>query len=250
MTSLIHATGVRMGFGRGTRRVEVLRGVDLDVEPGEFVAVVGSSGAGKSTLLYCLCGLIPADDGQISLVGNDIRGANRSQLAHIRRDHVGFIFQDLNLISSLTVRDNVVLPARMAGRRPRRRDVNHVLDAVGLASQASKYPAHLSGGQRQRVAIARSLLRRPELLLADEPTGSLDVSSRDTVLELLRATVSETTSLVMVTHDLDIAATADRVVVLADGHNDRILTRPSSAEVFQALHTGPRHSHADYTGAS
>lgn len=250
MTSLIHATGVRKGFGRGTRRVEVLRGVDLDVEPGEFVAVVGSSGAGKSTLLYCLCGLIPPDDGQISLVGNDIRGANRSQLAHIRRDHVGFIFQDLNLISSLTVRDNVVLPARMAGRSPRRRDVNQVLDAVGLASQASKYPAHLSGGQRQRVAIARSLLHQPELLLADEPTGSLDVSSRDTVLELLRATVSETTSLVMVTHDLDIAATADRVVVLADGHNDRILTRPSSAEVFQALHTGPRHSHADYTGAS
>ena len=250
MTSWIHATGVHKGFGRGARRVEVLRGVDLDVEPGEFVTVVGSSGAGKSTLLYCLCGLIPADDGQISLVGNDIRTASRSQLARIRRDHVGFIFQDLNLISSLTVRDNVVLPARMAGRRPRRRDVNQVLDAVGLASQASKYPAHLSGGQRQRVAIARSLLHQPELLLADEPTGSLDVSSRDTVLELLRATVSETTSLVMVTHDLDIAATADRVVVLADGHNDRILTRPSSAEVFQALHTGPRHSHADYTGAS
>ena len=250
MTSWIHATGVHKGFGRGARRVEVLRGVDLDVEPGEFVTVVGSSGAGKSTLLYCLCGLIPADDGQISLVGNDIRTASRSQLARIRRDHVGFIFQDLNLISSLTVRDNVVLPARMAGRSPRRRDVNQVLDAVGLASQASKYPAHLSGGQRQRVAIARSLLHRPELLLADEPTGSLDVSSRDTVLELLRATVNETTSLVMVTHDLDIAATADRVVVLADGHNDRILTRPSSTEVFQALHTGPRHCHADYTGAS
>lgn len=250
MTSWIHATGVHKGFGRGARRVEVLRGVDLDVEPGEFVTVVGSSGAGKSTLLYCLCGLIPADDGQISLVGNDIRTASRSQLARIRRDHVGFIFQDLNLISSLTVRDNVVLPARMTGRRPRRRDVNQVLDAVGLASQASKYPAHLSGGQRQRVAIARSLLHQPELLLADEPTGSLDVSSRDTVLELLRATVSETTSLVMVTHDLDIAATADRVVVLADGHNDRILTRPSSTEVFQALHTGPRHCHADYTGAS
>ncbi|MBX7473043.1 ABC transporter ATP-binding protein [Streptomyces sp. MAG02] len=250
MTSWIHATGVHKGFGRGARRVEVLRGVDLDVEPGEFVTVVGSSGAGKSTLLYCLCGLIPADDGQISLVGNDIRTASRSQLARIRRDHVGFIFQDLNLISSLTVRDNVVLPARMAGRSPRRRDVNQVLDAVGLASQASKYPAHLSGGQRQRVAIARSLLHQPELLLADEPTGSLDVSSRDTVLELLRATVSETTSLVMVTHDLDIAATADRVVVLADGHNDRILTRPSSTEVFQALHTGPRHCHADYTGAS
>jgi len=250
MTSWIHATGVHKGFGRGARRVEVLRGVDLDVEPGEFVTVVGSSGAGKSTLLYCLCGLIPADDGQISLVGNDIRTASRSQLARIRRDHVGFIFQDLNLISSLTVRDNVVLPARMAGRSPRRRDVNQVLDAVGLAFQASKYPAHLSGGQRQRVAIARSLLHQPELLLADEPTGSLDVSSRDTVLELLRATVSETTSLVMVTHDLDIAATADRVVVLADGHNDRILTRPSSTEVFQALHTGPRHCHADYTGAS
>ena len=135
MTSWIHATGVHKGFGRGARRVEVLRGVDLDVEPGEFVTVVGSSGAGKSTLLYCLCGLIPADDGQISLVGNDIRTASRSQLARIRRDHVGFIFQDLNLISSLTVRDNVVLPARMAGRRPRRRDVNQVLDAVGLASR-------------------------------------------------------------------------------------------------------------------
>ncbi|WCC80507.1 ABC transporter ATP-binding protein [Cutibacterium equinum] len=238
MTSLISATGVRKGFGRGSQRVEVLKGVDLDVGPGEFVAIVGSSGAGKSTLLYCLSGLTPADDGQIVLAGNDMRSASRTRLAQIRRDHLGFIFQDLNLISSLTVADNVALSARLARMKPRKSEILSALDTVGLGSCARKYPGQLSGGQRQRVAIARSLIRKPHVMFADEPTGSLDVSARDTVLELLRRTVTESTALVMVTHDLDIAATADRVIVLAHGCNDQILTRPSAAEVFDALHRG------------
>ena len=236
MSPLISATGVRKGFGRGSQRMEVLKGVDLDVHPGEFVTIVGSSGAGKSTLLYCLCGLRSADQGQILLAGNDISSASKTHLARIRRDHVGFIFQDLNLISSLSVRDNVALSARLARRKPRKGEILRALETVGLSSCARKYPSQLSGGQRQRVAIARFLIRRPHVMFADEPTGSLDVSARDTILELLRRTVTESTALVMVTHDLDIAATADRVIVLANGCNDRTLTRPTAAEIFDALH--------------
>ncbi|MGK2310317.1 ABC transporter ATP-binding protein [Cutibacterium sp. V947] len=241
MTALISARDVHKGFGRGSQRVDVLKGVDFDAHPGEFVAIVGSSGAGKSTLLYCLCGLVAADSGQISLAGNDLGSAGRSRLARIRRDHVGFIFQDLNLISSLNVRDNVALPARLTGMKPRRRDIMDALETVGLTSCAGKYPNQLSGGQRQRVAIARSLVRKPQVLFADEPTGSLDVTVRDTVLELLQHTVTPSTSLVMVTHDLDIAATADRVIVLAHGRHDQELTHPSSAEIFAALHRPGEH---------
>lgn len=134
------------------------------------------------------------------------------------------------------MRDNVALSARLARRKPRKGEILRALETVGLSSCARKYPSQLSGGQRQRVAIARFLIRRPHVMFADEPTGSLDVSARDTILELLRRTVTESTALVMVTHDLDIAATADRVIVLANGCNDRTLTRPTAAEIFDALH--------------
>lgn len=236
MNSLISASGVQKSFGRGSQRVNVLNGVDINVAPAEFVAIVGKSGSGKSTLLYCLCGLLKADKGTISLVGNDITSARGPQLAKIRRDHTSFIFQDLNLISSLTVADNVRLPARLAGLNPKNKEVNEALEMVGIPGKGNAFPNQLSGGQQQRVAVARSLVRSPQVLFADEPTGSLDVNTGSIVLDLLKNTVTETTSLVMVTHDLDIAAAADRVVVLSGGRNDQILTRPTSAEVFQALH--------------
>lgn len=151
MNSLISASGVQKSFGRGSQRVNVLNGVDINVAPAEFVAIVGKSGSGKSTLLYCLCGLLKADKGTISLVGNDITSARGPQLAKIRRDHTSFIFQDLNLISSLTVADNVRLPARLAGLNPKNKEVNEALEMVGIPGKGNAFPNQLSGGQQQRV---------------------------------------------------------------------------------------------------
>lgn len=236
MHPIITATGIKKSFGSGNQRIDVLNGVNLDVFPGEFIAIVGQSGSGKSTLLYCLSGLLNADEGKISLAGNDITSLRGTRLSKIRRDYIGFIFQDLNLISSLNVADNVRLPARLAGMSPTRKDITLALKVVGLADKGRSFPHQLSGGQQQRVAIARALVRAPRILFADEPTGSLDVTTSSTVLELLHKTVTTTTSLVMVTHDLDIAATADRVVVLSHGRNDQVLIRPTSEQIFRALH--------------
>lgn len=236
MAPLITAHGLYKSFGSGSQRVNVLNGVSLEVSQGEFEAIVGRSGCGKSTLLYCLSGLLEVDKGDIILCGKNIGTASGNQLAKMRRDHSSFIFQDLNLISSLNVEDNVSLPARLAGKRPKKSDIMQALEVVGLAGKGKSFPGQLSGGQQQRVAIARSLVRKPEVLFADEPTGSLDVATSKTVLDLLQKTVSRNTSLVMVTHDLDIAATADRVVILSGGRNDQILNRPTAAEIFKALH--------------
>lgn len=236
MAPLITAHGLYKSFGSGSQRVNVLNGVSLEVSQGEFVAIVGKSGCGKSTLLYCLSGLLEVDKGDITLCGKNIGAASGSQLAKMRRDHSSFIFQDLNLISSLNVEDNVSLPARLAGKKPKKSEIMQALEVVGLAGKGKSFPGQLSGGQQQRVAIARSLVRKPEVLFADEPTGSLDVATSKTVLDLLQKTVSRNTSLVMVTHDLDIAATADRVVILSGGCNDQILNCPTAAEIFKALH--------------
>lgn len=186
MTPLIVATGIQKSFGKGAQRVDVLKGVDLEVSPGEFVAIVGKSGSGKSTLLYCLSGLLDADDGTISLAGHNITSASGNRRARIRRDFVSFIFQDLNLISSLNVADNVSLPACLVGENPKKRDIKNALEVVGLGGKGKSFPDQLSGGQQQRVAIARSLVRAPKILFADEPTGSLDVTTAAVVLELLQ----------------------------------------------------------------
>lgn len=236
MSALITATGVTKSFGKGRSKVTVLKGIDLTVSPGEFVAIVGKSGSGKSTLLYCLSGLLAPDSGSIALANQDITAASARKVADVRRSHASFIFQDFNLISSLTVADNIRLPAKISGRNPSKREINSVLERVGLVGVGNTYPNHLSGGQQQRVAVARSLVRSPQILFADEPTGSLDVATSAVVLALLRETVTETSALVMVTHDLDMAASADRVVVLDDGRAGQILHRPTPTDVFTALH--------------
>ena len=209
----------------------VLRGVNVDIHEGEFVAIIGQSGSGKTTLLHSLSGLTPIDRGDIfigeyRITSKDAfsrrkrrRDARRVAIAKLRRDHIGFIFQDLNLIESLNVEDNLRLPAKLARVSVPDQEINDALDYVGLTGKAHAYPDQLSGGQRQRVAIARALVRKPQLLFADEPTGSLDVHTSAQVMDLLRATVTPRTALVMVTHSLDIAATADRVIILADGVN-------------------------------
>lgn len=203
--------------------------------PGEMVSIVGPSGSGKSTLLYCLSGLEPYDSGTVSLHGRDVGTLGRGALAALRRERVGFVFQDYNLIPSLSARENVALPARLARRHITRRDIDRALSDVGLADRARHRPSALSGGQQQRVAIARVLAMHPDIVFADEPTGSLDTSTGAAVLGLLRDAASGSRSVVLVTHDLEAAARADRVLVLRDGRIHRELTSPTPEQVFDAV---------------
>ena len=199
--------------------VPALRGVDLSVEPGEFVAVMGPSGCGKSTLLHLLAGLDRPTEGEVLLDGRRLNDLNESQRAVLRRRTVGFVFQAYHLTPNLTVADNVDLPGLLAGRPPaevaRRRD--ELLAALGLADKADAFPSQLSGGQQQRVAIARALINAPTVLLADEPTGNLDSRSGNEVLTLLRQFNDQGQTIVLVTHDPKVASFAERVIFMRDG---------------------------------
>jgi putative ABC transport system ATP-binding protein len=235
---LIHAQNLHKTFpsaGAKEPRVPVLRGVTLDVRPGEMVSIVGPSGSGKSTLLYCLSGLEPADSGGVQLAGRELGTLGRGALATLRRKHVGFVFQSYNLIPSLTARENIALPVRLARRRVNRAGIDRALADVGLADRGGHRPGQLSGGQQQRVAVARVLAMRPDIVFADEPTGSLDTATGSDVLRLLRAAAGDGRSVVVVTHDLEAAALADRVLVLRDGLIHSELRRPSSEQVLEAI---------------
>ena len=221
--------------GSGTAVTRVLRDVSLEIPPGEFVAVVGPSGSGKSTLLYCLSGLEQPTSGEVTVAGRRLGTLSRREQAAVRREHVGFIFQSYNLVRSLTAWDNVALPARLSKRRISAEEIGEALARVSLSDRASYKPAALSGGQQQRVAIARVLALRPDIVFADEPTGALDTEAGAQVLDLLREVSTSGRSVVMVTHDLEAAARADRVVVLRDGAVHRTLHRPAAADVLQAL---------------
>jgi lipoprotein-releasing system ATP-binding protein len=216
----LRATGLTKAYRVGGRTLPVLGGVDLAVARGEFVALRGSSGAGKSTLLHLLGGLDVPDAGEIVFGGESLAGLGLSALARFRNRRVGVIFQAYHLLPDLTAWENVFLPARLA-RQPAaaaRRDAERLLARVGLAARAHHRPNQLSGGEQQRVAIARCLVNRPELILADEPTGNLDSQTGDEVLNLLLELRAERgTTLVIATHDARVAARAERVVRLADG---------------------------------
>lgn len=228
-----HAVTKSYPVGRG-QSVPVLRGIDVRVDRGEMVSIVGPSGSGKSTLLYCLAGLEKTDSGEISLHDYRIDSASPTQLARMRRDLVGFVFQNYNLIPSLSVHENIALPARLARRK--RPDVAAALAAVGLSEHAGKLPGTLSGGQQQRVAIARVLAAEPQLVFADEPTGALDTTTGRQVLDLLRGCATGDRSAVLVTHDLEAAARADRTIVLRDGVVVAELAGTSAAEILTVLH--------------
>jgi len=199
--------------------VEAIRGVDIDLAVGEFVAIMGPSGSGKSTLLHVLGGLEPATGGEIWLLGQRVDGLSTAGWAILRRRHVGFVFQFFNLLSNMTAADNVELPALLAGATPRqaRRRREELLAELGLADKARTAPARLSGGEQQRVALARALANEPSLLLADEPTGNLDSSNTRDVLRLLRRAHVDGQAILMVTHDARVASMADRVINLFDG---------------------------------
>ncbi|MFI6788856.1 ABC transporter ATP-binding protein [Nonomuraea sp. NPDC050383] len=215
-------------YGKGATEVTALRQVSVGFPRGSFTAVMGPSGSGKSTLLQCASGLDRPDWGVVRIAGQDITRLREKELAVLRRDQVGVIFQAFNLVPSLTAWQNVILPSRLARRRPDASRVRELLHRVGLAGREGHRPAQLSGGQQQRVAIARALLGRPEVLFADEPTGALDRSTGGEVLTLLREAVDAFgQTVVMVTHDPEAAARADSVLFLTDGQIVDVLDRPS-----------------------
>jgi putative ABC transport system ATP-binding protein len=218
----LHVEGLRKIFAAADDEqvpVRALRGVDMSVGRGEFVAVMGPSGCGKSTLLNLVAGLETPTDGRISIDGEAIHGFAEDQLAVMRRRHVGIVFQFFNLLEGMSVLENVSLPMVVAGRSRRQADSRamDLLDLLGIADKAVKTPGLLSGGQRQRLSIARALANEPTLLLADEPTGSLDSAGGAEVLGLFRRLHEGGQTIVMVTHDDDVAATADRIVLMRDG---------------------------------
>jgi putative ABC transport system ATP-binding protein len=216
---VLQASALRKEFGKGDALVRAVDDVSLDVATGETVAIMGPSGCGKSTLLHLLGGLERPSAGSVELAGSRLDRLGERGLARLRRSAVGFVFQAFHLIDELTARENVELPALLAGKSPRfaRRRAIELLDRIGLAERAGFLPSALSGGQRQRVAVARALSNEPVLVLADEPTGNLDSAATMEVLRLFDALHKAGQTLVIVTHDSRIAATADRLLSMRDG---------------------------------
>jgi ABC-type lipoprotein export system ATPase subunit len=217
--TVIRAKGLRKEFGKGDARVRAVDDVDISVTQGETIAIMGPSGCGKSTLLHLLGGLERASGGEAELAGSRLDTLGERGLARLRRTAVGFVFQAFHLVDELTARENVELPALLAGRSPRaaRQRALELLDRVGLADRATFMPAALSGGQRQRVAVARALSNDPLVVFADEPTGNLDSAATLDVLRLFDNLHKDGQTLVIVTHDPRVAATADRTITMRDG---------------------------------
>ncbi len=235
-TPAIGLRDVRKVYGKGEGAVVALDGISLDIAPGSFTAIMGPSGSGKSTFLHVAAGLDRPTSGTVALAGTELAGLSERRLTILRRERIGFVFQAFNLMPSLTVTQNIGLPLRLDGRRPRRSEVRAVAARVGLEERLRHRPAQLSGGQQQRVAIARALITRPEVVFADEPTGALDSRAGRGVLALLREVVdADGHTVVMVTHDPTAAAHADRVLLLADGRIAGMLEAPSADEVAEQL---------------
>jgi putative ABC transport system ATP-binding protein len=232
MTMLLELRQVWKIYGAGPARVQALREIDLAVEGGELVAVMGPSGSGKSTLLAIAGSLEEPSSGEVLVSGSALSGMTPNQRARLRRRAIGYVFQDFNLLAGLSAVENVALPLELdgVGQRAARASGLAALDGLGLADQAGRFPDELSGGERQRVAIARAVVGERRLLLADEPTGALDSVNGESVMRLLRAACKRGVAGVMVTHDAHLASWADRVVFLRDGRLVDQTTRPPGPE--------------------
>ena len=223
-------------YGTGDTAVRALGGVSLELPVGEFTAVMGPSGSGKSTLMHCLAALDRPTSGQVMLGDTEVTSLGDKQLTLLRRDRIGFVFQAFNLLPQLSARENMILPLRLAGRRPDQAWMEQIVDTVGLADRLDHRPAELSGGQQQRVAVARALVSRPDIVFADEPTGNLDSAAGEDVLTFLRTSVDQhDQTVVMVTHDPVAAGFADRVVFLADGQLVDEMTEPTAEAVLDHM---------------
>lgn len=216
--NILQAKDLKKSYGSGSSKVRALDGVDLNVEKGEFVAVVGSSGSGKSTLLHMLGGLDRPDSGQVIVDGTALFGLKDEELTIFRRRKIGFVFQAYNLVPMLTVKENILLLAELDGRKADEDFVGQIVRTLGLSERLDALPGQLSGGQQQRVAIARALVTKPAILLADEPTGNLDSKTSQDVLGLLKVSGQKfSQTIVMITHNEEIAQLADRIVRIEDG---------------------------------
>ena len=205
-------------YGEGENQVKAVDHTSLQIERGKFTAIVGRSGSGKSTLLHLIGGLDRPDSGKVWIDGTDIYSRKDDKLAQFRRKKIGFIFQDFNLIPSLNVWENIVLPLGLDNRRVKRQEVEDILKKIGLEDKKDAMPSALSGGQKQRTAIARALVTRPAIILADEPTGNLDSQTEQEVMSLLKSCVSDFgQTLIMITHDETIAQMADEMIIIEDG---------------------------------
>jgi putative ABC transport system ATP-binding protein len=234
--NVVSATEVTRRYGEGEAAVDALRGVSLQVKPGELVAVMGPSGSGKSTLMHLLAALDTPTGGTIAIAGQDVGSLSDSEVTKLRREHIGFVFQFFNLLPMLDAEENIRLPLTIAGQKADPAFFENLLNRVGLADRRSHRPAELSGGQQQRVAIARALVSQPSVVFADEPTGNLDSKTGAEILELLRASAEELNqTMVMVTHDANAATIADRVLFLADGVIVEELPRSSATDILAAM---------------
>ncbi|MEV7180983.1 ABC transporter ATP-binding protein [Kitasatospora sp. NPDC093679] len=236
MSEAITLDAVSKVYGKGRGAVAALREVTVRLPKGGFTAVMGPSGSGKSTFLHCAAGLDRPSSGTVRLGDTDLSRLSETELTELRRERAGFVFQSFNLISSLTVEQNVTLPLRLAGRRADAGRLAELLCRVGLQERTGHRPGQLSGGQQQRVAIARALISDPEVVFADEPTGALDTITAREVLTLLRQTVDDLgQTIVMVTHDPVAASYADQVVFLADGRICDTLSAPTPTAVADRM---------------
>ena len=217
-SSIVRLQGVSKIYGSGDAQVRALDDVSVGFGAGEFTAIMGPSGSGKSTMMHILAGLDAPTSGRVFVEDTDITALKDTALTKLRRDRIGFVFQSFNLVPTLDARANILLPMRLAGKAPEKEWFDLIVNSLGIADRLSHRPSEMSGGQQQRVAVARALMSRPAVIVADEPTGNLDSHSTDEVMDLLRRAVDELgQSVIMVTHDTATAAYADRVLVCRDG---------------------------------
>jgi len=236
-TAAVAAVDLVKVYGTGDTAVRALDGVTVCFDRAQFTAIMGPSGSGKSTLMHCLAGLDRPTEGTVTIAGVELTSLDDDRLTHFRRERIGFVFQAFNLLPQLTAAQNITLPLDLAGRRPERRLLDHLVEVLGLGDRLHHRPSELSGGQQQRVALARALISRPEVVFADEPTGNLDSRSGAEVLSFLRDSVRDLgQTVVMVTHDPVAAGYADRAVLLADGRIAGDLDKPDHTSVTEALH--------------